>query len=377
MKLIKRIAQKNIEKELFKGRVIVIYGARQVGKTTLAKEILAKYHDDGVYINCEQNEVRQGLSVRSAERIKAFIGNKKLVILDEAQQIPEIGLILKLMVDTYPEMQIIATGSSSFELMNSVGEPLVGRASWFTLYPISIEEVEQDKTLFGVEAHLEHMMRFGSYPAICFEPEEDAIRKLDALASGYLYKDVLAFEGIQKSGILVKLTQLLALQVGNEVSLSELATVLGISRQSVSKYIDILEKSFIIFRLRALSRNLRKEIAKSEKVYFYDLGIRNAVIRNYNPLAMRNDVGALWENLMIVERMKRNSYHGHFANIYFWRTYDQKEIDLIEEYGGRLQGYEFKWGNATARVPKLFIETYKDATWQLVNRNNYWDFIGK
>ena len=370
-----RIIKESVEKSLFKGKVIIIYGARQVGKTTLVKEILKKHENESVYFNCEMLSVRQSLEIQDAVALNSFLGGYKLVVLDEAQHVQEIGKILKILVDTYPEIQIIATGSSSFDLANKTSEPLTGRAFRFTLSPLSLEEIKNSSNIIELNAKLENILRFGTYPEVFFSSQENAVAKLDEIASNYLYKDVLMFDGVKKSTIVTKLLQLLALQIGNEVSYSELATVLGISRITVEKYVDLLEKCFVIFTLRSLSRNRRKEISKSVKIYFYDLGIRNSLIQNYNNMNVRNDIGALWENLMIIEKIKKNKYHGIYSNLYFWRTYDQKEIDLVEELDGKFLAFEFKWKQDKVKEPKEFLSNYPNSEFQIVNRENYWKFL--
>jgi hypothetical protein len=373
--LLNRELKKRIIDKLFKNKVIILYGARQVGKTTLVKEILKDFASDGRYLNCEMLSVQEGLKDAEGEKIKSFLGDYKLVVLDEAQNIPNIGKILKIAVDTFPELQIIATGSSSFDLANKSAEPLTGRNFTFTLYPFSVGEIKQLGDWFYVNSKLESIMRFGLYPEVFSLPEKEAAERLEELSANYLYKDILQFEGIKKSTIIKNLLQALALQVGQEVSYQELASTLGINRLTVQKYIDILEQTFIIFKLPALSRNKRKEIAKSIKVYFYDLGIRNSLIQNCNPLNIRNDIGALWENFCMVERLKLNSLKGIFTNRYFWRTYDQKEIDYIEESGGGYAGFEFKWSSGNARIPKDFLSDYSNSTFNVVTKDNFHKFI--
>ncbi|MFA5446166.1 MAG: ATP-binding protein [Candidatus Paceibacterota bacterium] len=367
--------QKKIEKELFAGKVIIVYGARQVGKTTLAKQILDNFKGKSNYFNCESLSVQEALSKAEPKLLKDFLGDSELVVFDEAQKIKDIGTILKLLIDTYPKIQVIATGSSSFKLANKVSEPLTGRKIVFNLYPFSVEEIKANQGFLGTESSLEKILRFGAYPDVFFSSEEKAIEKLDQLASSYLFKDVLSFEGIKKSSIVVKLLQLLALQLGNEVSYNELATKLGVSRITIEKYIDILEQCFIIFRLSSFNRNLRNEISKSIKIYFYDLGIRNTLIRNFNPLAIRNDAGVLWENFCVIERIKYNHYNNIYVNRYFWRTYDQKEIDYIEERDGKLFAYEFKWKQNKEKRPTKFLDAYKNSEFMVVNRENYRDFL--
>ena len=319
--------------------------------------------------------VRENLKIPEPIRLKSYFEDAKLVVLDEAQKIENIGLILKLLVDTYPGIQIIATGSSSFEINNKINEPLTGRADKFILYPLSIEEIGQNQNRFEIEARLDRIIRYGLYPETYFLPEKQASFRLDEISSDYLSKDILNFEGIKKSRIIIDLLQLLALQLGGTVSYHEIATQLGISRITVQKYIDILEQAFIIFTLRAFSRNLRKEISKSVKIYFYDIGIRNSLIQNYNPINLRADVGGLWENFCLLERLKHNHNHQILANYYFWRTYDQKEVDLIEEKQGRFNLFEFKWKNTKAKIPQEFMKTYKGSNYHLINKFNYWDLL--
>lgn len=372
--MIERTLKKQIEEKLFKGKVIILYWPRQVGKTTLIKEIAIKYKDTSKYLNCELLSVQEILSKPEAETIKSYLWNKTLIILDEAQKISNIGTILKIMVDTYPEIQIIATWSSSFELGNHLQEPLTGRHFTFEMYPISLQELIQYKDKIYIKAKLESLLRFGSYPEVLLLPDEEAKERLEELASDYLYKDLLMFEWLKKSSIIKKLLQLLALQLWNEVSLQELAVNLWINRLTVQKYIDLLEKSFVIFQLPAFSRNKRIEISKGTKIYFYDLGIRNTLIQNFTPLELRNDVWALRENFCIIERIKSLKSKNLFRNIYFWRTYTQKEVDYIEEYNGKIQGYEFKYSKNKTSSSKLFEEQYKGKV-EIINKENIFSFV--
>ena len=374
-KILHRFLQNQIEKTLFKGKIIIIYGARQVGKTTLCKEILKKYPQNSKYINCELLQNKIALETTNDKKLKDFLGNTKLVVLDEAQKIKDIGLILKIIADTFPEIQIIATGSSSFELANKTSEPLTGRARRYLLYPFSIQEIMQESDLFDLNAKLENILRFGIYPSVFNCPEDEATEELLEIASNYLYKDILAFSGLRKPDLVLNLLKALSLQLGNEVSLSELANLLGKNSHTIENYLTLLEQSFIVFRVKSFSRNLRKEIAKKYKVYFYDLGIRNSLIQNFNQLELRNDVGALWENFCVLERMKRNNNNRIFANYYFWRTYDQKEIDYIEEREGKLFAFEFKWGKGKQKFPREFLETYPNSEFQNINQENYIDFV--
>ena len=373
--MINRKIEKNIVENLFKGKAIIIYGARQVGKTTLVKKIADDYKGQSSYFNCDLISVQDALSIPEANRIKNFLGDHNIIILDEAQRIKNIGLILKILIDTYPELQIIATGSSSFDLANEINEPLTGRKIVFNLFPLSVEEIMGDNGFLYIDSKLEKILRYGTYPDVFFSEDKEAASKLEEIASSYFFKDILSFDKIKKSSIIVKLLQLLALQVGSEVSYNELASKLGINRITVEKYIDILEQCFILFRINSFSRNLRNEISKSIKIYFYDLGVRNILIKNLNPLDIRNDAGFLWENFCILERIKRNKYNNIFANYYFWRTYDQKEIDFIEERDGKLFAYEFKLNREHSKAPSIFLETYKNSQYQTINRENYYKFL--
>jgi len=373
--MINRKIEKNIVENLFKGKVIIIYGAKQVGKTTLVKKIADDYKGQSSYFNCDLISVQDALSIPEANRIKDFLGDHNIIILDEAQRIKNIGPTLKILIDTYPELQIIATGSSSFDLANEINEPLTGRKIVFNLFPLSVEEIMGDNGFLYINSKLEKILRYGTYPDVFFSEDKEAASKLEEIASSYLFKDILSFDKIKKSSIIVKLLQLLALQVGSEVSYNELATKLGINRITVEKYIDILEQCFILFRINSFSRNLRNEISKAIKIYFYDLGVRNILIKNLNPLDIRNDAGFLWENFCILERIKRNKYNNIFANYYFWRTYDQKEIDFIEERDGKLFAYEFKLNKEHSKAPSIFLETYKNSQYQTINRENYYKFL--
>jgi len=372
--LIDRSIEKNIEKRLFKGKIIVVYGARQVGKTTLAKKLLKKYSSEKSYFNCEILLVRQALEKGDPGLIRKFLGDERLIVLDEAQKIKNIGQVLKLLIDTYPDMQIVATGSSSFDLADKVSEPLTGRALEFVLYPFSLKELAGFYTPFEIEAQLENFLVYGTYPEIIKHGHADAQVLLDNLSSKYLYKDILIFDRLKKSELLIKLLQLLALQIGQEFSIQELAINLQCNRDTVINYLDILEKSFVIFRLRAYSRNPRKEISKKQKIYFFDLGIRNSLISRYNDLALRDDVGALWENFCVAERIKRNQAAEFSCQKYFWRSLQQREIDYVEEYGNSLDGYEFKWTSQKFTPPIDFMR-YPKASAKLVNRANYAEFL--
>lgn len=369
-KVIKRDIQQNIEDWLFKGKIIILYGARQVGKTTLTKELLKKYGHEDAYFNCEIMSVRQALEKEDPAALRRFLGSGKFFVFDEAQKINNIGLILKLLIDSFPDLQIIATGSSSFDLANQVNEPLTGRALEFILYPFSWRELKNLDRTYESDGRLEQTLVYGSYPEIAQSGQAESRQLLDNLGTKYLYKDIFTFERVKKSNLLVSLLQLLALQIGQEVSINELANTLRCSRDTVVNYLDILEKSFIIFRLRAYSRNPRKEISKKQKIYFIDLGIRNSVISRYNELAVRDDTGVLWENFCVSERFKKLQADGVSCQKYFWRTLDRKEVDYVEEYDDRLDGYEFKWAKDRFSRPKEFL-AYKNSRLTLINRVNF------
>jgi predicted AAA+ superfamily ATPase len=376
MIIIQRSLQQSIEKWLFRNKVLIIYGARQVGKTTLVREMLKQFPSDSLYLNCETFSVQQSLQSTDPERLKEVIGRVRLAVLDEAQRIENIGLILKILHDNVPELQIIATGSSSFDLSNKINEPLTGRAIEFILYPFSYQEMRQVYPAHELPERWRSFIRFGLYPEVIDKSESEAVLLLDNLAGKYLYKDIFEFELIKKPQFLVKLLQMLALQIGSEVSLNELATTLQINRTTVERYLDILEKAFVIFRLHSFSRNLRNELTRKIKVYFYDIGVRNSLINNFNPPDLRTDSGSLWENYFIVERLKYLQSEGKNPNRYFWRTHRGLEIDYIEESGGKLHAFECKLNPASkATMPKEFAATYPNSDFQMVTPNNYWRFL--
>ncbi len=378
--IICRKLQKNIEKRLLdnesNNRIIIVYGARQVGKTTLVKSILEKYPDKAEYFNCDYLDVQERFSYRNSHNLKGLIGDLKFLVLDEAQRIENIGMVLKIIADEFPKLKVIATGSSSFDLSNKINEPLTGRKIEFKLFPFSFEEITRNKNLIEKNREIEHLLRFGSYPVSVLNTDTKAEFLLKELTGSYLFKDISLFQDLRKPELLSKLLQLLAFQIGSEVSFNELATKLGVDQKLVQKYIYLLEQAFVIFRLPAFSRNLRREISKSRKIYFYDLGIRNTIIQNHNPLELRDDVGALWENFCIIERLKYLEYSEKTVNQYFWRTTTQKEIDYIEEDKGTLKAFELKWSikNKT-KIPKEFLETYKNSSFTVINRDNFDEFI--
>lgn len=371
--MIERTLEAKIKSRLFKEKVIIVYGPRQSGKTTLCKKLLSSY-EGGRYFLCDNPDVKEALSHKTATEMADFLGKKGLVVLDEAQNILNIGTTLKLLVDTYPQLQIIATGSSSFDLSNKIVEPLTGRKYEFILYPLSYQEVVQFEGKLEAKRKLERMMIYGLYPDIYLHSEDSAQELIEEIKSAYLFKDILAYEDIRNSDALTKLLQMLALQIGSEVSYAELSKKIGIDIKTVQKYIDLLEKIFVIKKLPALSRNQRTEIHKSRKFYFYDLGIRNALIRNFNPLEIRQDVGALWENFCVMEKIKSLCNQRQFANFYFWRTWQQQEIDFIIERDGKFEAFEFKWQEKKSSFPKLFLELYPHTSTTLIHRGNFDSF---
>jgi len=372
--MIKRTIQDAIEKSLFKGKAIIIYGARQVGKTTLIRAIQEKSAVPSVYLNCDEPDVRRSLSDKTSTELKMLIGNNRLVLIDEAQRVGTIGLTIKLLTDTAPDIQVIATGSSAFELSNRIEEPLTGRKREFKLYPFSLTELGQVYAPLEIRRIVERCMIFGLYPEIINAPEsaETALREL---VKSYLYKDVLALQQIRNAEALERLVQSIALQIGNEVSYSELARQVGVDKKTIESYLRVLEQAFIIFRLGSFSRNLRNELKKSRKIYFVDAGMRNAVINNLNSPDLRSDVGGLWENFVIAERMKWNHNQGLFPNMYFWRSHQKQEIDYLEDINGTLRGYEIKWRKASLKVPAGFIAAYPDCPVSLINRENITGFV--
>ena len=371
MPILERTIQKSIENKLFKKKIIIVYGARQVGKTTLIKTIQKKYQNISLYLNCDEPDIRDALTNASSTEIKAFIGDKKLIFLDEAQRVKNIGLTLKLICDNFPEVQIVATGSSSFDLSNKINEPLTGRKYEFYLHPFSMSELGHLYSPLELRRLKEKFVLFGMYPEVIFKNNQEAQSLLRSLSNSYLYKDILQFQNIKNPEILEKLLQALALQIGNEVSYNELASTVGIDKKTVANYLQILEKSFIIFRLGPFSRNLRTELKKLRKIYFYDTGLRNALINNFNPFSLRQDTGALWENFLICERMKKNNNNDKKINTYFWRTHNQNEIDYLEESEGQLRSFEIKWKKNKKNPPKDFIENYPNSSFQSINQDNF------
>ena len=375
--MIKRILKQNILKHAFKGQILIIQGPRQVGKTTLSLEVVKdlKVKGDARIFNCDDPDHRDLLENRGLEALKNSVGKAKIVFIDEGQKLSTIGQTLKLLVDYFKKStQIIVTGSSTMNLLDKTQEALTGRKKIYTLYPISLEEVVKNSRI--EKKKLEALLVFGSYPHVVTEhKKQDKVDVLKELKTSYLYRDVFDFQGMKNADIFMNLVKALAYQIGNEVSYTELANLLKINRATVERYIRILEQSFIVFRLSVFTRNKRRELSKLRKIYFYDVGIRNAIINNFNPLDKRDDLGALWENFMVVERMKYREYHHIEANQYFWRTYDGSEVDLVEEREGRLYGYEFKWKpREYARVLTKWKE-YKGSSYHIITSDNLKGFI--
>ncbi|GAB3166800.1 ATP-binding protein [Telluribacter humicola] len=373
--MIERALRTVLQKRWDSGKILIVLGPRQVGKTTLLEE-MCRTGGDYLFFNGDDFDTQAILANMGEVRLRQLIGSHHTVFIDEAQRIPEVGLLLKLIHDRIKGVRVVVSGSSALELSSSVSEPLTGRKWEHYLYPISWNELVGHAGYLAARQQLEPRLVYGMYPEVINSlGDEEAV--LRQIASSYLYKDLLNYHGIRKPEMLSKLLVALALQVGSEVSYNELANLLRIDRNTVEQYIGLLEQAFVVFRLPPFSRNVRNEISSSRKVYFYDNGIRNAIINNFNPLALRNDTGALWENFLISERMKRNEYAGAYGKRYFWRTHAQQEIDYLEEYGGGLHAYEFKWNpQAKARFSRTFTDAYPDATTQVISRDNFEEFLG-
>jgi predicted AAA+ superfamily ATPase len=375
MNYLVRDISENIIKKLQSNKVVIVFGARRVGKTVLVKEILEKINEPVLTLNGEDINVHDKLAIRSVENYKQILGSYKLLYIDEAQKIPEIGLKLKIMIDEIEGLKIIISGSSSFDIHKDAGEPLTGRKYSFNLYALSENEYNQVENNIAKIDKVRERMIFGNYPELLHLPDkEDKIDYLNEMVSSYLLKDILVYENIKNSQKIFNLLRLIAFQIGGEVSMQELGNQLGISKNTVEKYLDLLSKVFILHRVEGFSRNLRKEITKNSRWYFLDNGIRNAVIANFNPIESRNDIGILWENYMISERLKFQEYKRLSSNNYFWRTYDQQEVDWVEERDGLLFGYEFKWKESKVRTPTQWKNAYPNSSFEVINKDNfeYW-----
>jgi len=373
--MITRILKEQLSSRIGKGKVIILIGPRQVGKSTLLREIQKESSQPTMFINCDEPDMRLMLENVTSTQLQSMVGTNKIVMIDEAQKVLHIGDTLKLMADNIKDVQIVATGSSTFELSNKINEPLTGRKFEFIMYPISILELVNQHGKTEEQRLLERRMIYGLYPDIVNNPGNEQEYLLE-LTNSYLYKDILAFQNIRKPEVLNKLLTGLALQLGQEVSYNELSQLIGVDKATIEKYIELLEKCFVVFRLSSFSRNLRNELKRTRKVFFYDNGVRNAILNNFSPLALRQDVGALWENFMISERVKQNSYARDYRKIYFWRTQTQQEIDLLEEKDGVLFAYEFKWNpKRQAKIPKSFVDAYPNYRFEVITSGNYIDFL--
>ncbi len=355
-------------------KIVVLYGARQVGKTTLIKKVVQEFTQKILMVNADEQQYIETLSSRDFNQLSGLIEGYGLLFIDEAQRIPDIGINLKILYDKMPQLKIIVTGSSSLDLANRVNEPLTGRIYTSKLYPVSIAEWQNFTGMndFETTVQMEQFLLFGMYPEIfSYKNFKEKRKYLDDLCSSYLYKDILSLSNVKYPEKLNQLLKLLAYQVGQLVSLQELSNTLQIHREALINYISLLEKSFVIFRLQGFSRNLRKEVVKMDKIYFYDTGVRNALINNFGPLQMRNDKGQLWENFLMAERMKANEYYEKFTDSYFWRTYSGAELDLVEDKDGQLHGYEFKWGNKQSKSPSSWHENYPNSSFECINMDNF------
>ncbi|MGM9687907.1 MAG: ATP-binding protein [Alloprevotella sp.] len=374
--MIDRLINQAVSADFFQGKVVAILGPRQVGKTTLLSQ-LSIPSTETLWLNCDNMDDRQELENQTTTGLRQLVGSKRYVVVDEAQRVSNIGLTLKMMADTFrDQVQVVVTGSSSLELANQINEPATGRIFEYRLYPLSLAELSLNHSAREERRLLEQRLIYGCYPEVVTHPDH-AKRILTTIAGNYLYKDLLSYNGIRKPEMLSRLLQALAMQIGEQVSYNELSRLLGIDRATVESYIDLLEKCFVIFRLPSYSGNLRTELRHNRKIYFYDNGIRNAVISNFAPLNLRSDAGALWENLMLSERVKHNAYRQSYAQIYFWRTQAQAEIDFVEIEDGVMQAFEFKFNpKKLPRAPKAFTDNYPAAQFQVITPDNYLPFVG-
>jgi len=373
--MIDRILEERIKSKLGTGKIILLFGARQLGKTTLLKQLFPSTPDT-LWLNGDEPDIQALLEGATSSRLRQLFAGKSLIILDEAQRISEIGLKLKLAADNISDVQIVATGSSAFELANKTNEPLTGRKWEYRLFPLSFKEMVNHHGLIEERRMLHTRLLYGYYPEVVTNPGQEK-ELLKTLTDSFLYKDILLWENILKPDKLIRLMQALAFQVGNTVSFNELGRLVGLDNKTVERYVNLLEQVFVIYRLGSFSRNLRNELKSSRKIYFYDNGIRNALIAAFQPIEMRQDIGALWENWVVGERVKHLQYQGAWANSYFWRTAQQQEIDYIEESDGELHAYEFKWSpTKKAAFSKTFMGKYKPATKEVINRQNFEPFLG-
>ena len=367
-----------LDSKIGKGKVLLLIGPRQVGKTTLLKNILTSISSEKKvqFWNCDESDVRQFLSEANSAKLKSFVGNSDFIVIDEAQRVKDIGLTIKLLHDSFPNVQLAVTGSSSLDLSNSINEPLTGRKFEYNLFPFSTNELVNHTSMLEEMRLLKNRLVYGFYPDVVNNPGEEK-EILTNIVNSYLYKDVFEFQDIRKSSVIEKLVQALALQVGSEVSFNELGNLLGIDTVTVQRYVDLLEKSYVIFHIRSFSRNVRNELKKSIKIYFYDNGVRNSVISNFSPVELRSDIGALWKNFLISERIKNNTYHNKHAKYYFWRTTQKQEIDFIEEVDQNLFAYEFKYNpkKVNSKCPVTFSNNYPNVPFDVITSENYMDFV--
>ncbi|WP_353483779.1 ATP-binding protein [Haliscomenobacter sp.] len=373
--LILRTLYSTISSRLAPGKAVIVLGPRQAGKSTILDEIGKQSALKVLRLDCDDALVRQRLQDHTLPNLQSLIGDAELLLIDEAQRVKNIGLTLKIIIDQIKKPRLLVSGSSSFDLANEVNEPLTGRKWEFMLLPISTSEMVLHHGTFEESRHLHQRMMYGMYPEVVTHPELER-QLLNQLASSYLYKDVFAFQELRKPELLDKLVRALALQIGSEVSFNNLASFLSCDIETIQRYIDLLEKSFIVFRLPAFSRNIRNELKRSRKIYFWDCGIRNALIGDFRPLDLRTDVGGLWENFLIAERRKYNLYREFYGQSYFWRTTQQQEIDYLEEYDGSIHTYEFKWNPSKgASLPEVFQKAYPNVGLKVVNPQNYLSFL--
>jgi uncharacterized protein len=373
---IQRAVEATIKNRLVAGKVNLLIGARRVGKTFLLKKIVQDINEPYLWLNGDDESTHDLLAERTIANYKRITSGISLLIIDEAQMIKDIGLKMKLMIDEIPNLKIIASGSSAYALSYKVGEPLVGRAFWHKIFPIAQNELKHHENYVDTVRNLEERLIYGSYPEIFqWKTLQEKEAYIKEILNSYLFKDLLVFDEIRNSDKIRTLLKLVAFQLGKEVSYDELGKQLGMSKNTVEKYLDLLSKVFVVYKVGAYSKNLRKELSKSSRWYFYDNGIRNALIDNFKPLSLRYDVGELWENYLMVERLKKNNYEQNFKEIYFWRTYDQQEIDYIEEKSQEIEAFEFKWGNTKAKIPVAFANAYPESKFSVITKENYLDFI--
>jgi len=374
--IIVRKAQNLIKNKIKPGKIVVLHGARRVGKTFLIKEYLKDIEKKYIFWNGEDFAVHELLSRKSVQNYKNILGATKLLVIDEAQKIPDVGQVLKLIVDSFEDLKVIVTGSSAFDIANLTGEPLTGRKYEIMMYPVSESEYRQFEKPEERYDNLLHRLVYGNMPELInIGDPDDKAAYLRELVTSYLLKDILAFENIKNSSKLIELLKLIAYQTGNEVSIEELGRQIAMSKNTVEKYLDLLSKVFVVYRLNGFSRNLRKEVVKNSKWYFYDNGIRNAIIANFNSVNVREDKGVLWENYLMSERIKYHSYSGVIYNRYFWRTYDRQEIDLVEERNGKLFAYEFKWKAVKSKTPAAWGKAYPKASFEVITSDNYFEWL--